>query len=607
MEKKKDLINNIINFIFSKKEHKLIILFFVIAFILRLIAAHNVSVNADEMLHATHAIDIIKSNVLQIMDEDPVWFYLTDLGYKIFGVTLVTSRLLSIIFGSLSIVILFLLTKNLFGKKIAIISSFLLTFSPFILLNTLAEMDIAMMFFILLSCYFFILGLKNKNKKNLLLSSLFFGIAILTKTIAATFLPAFIIFYFYYQKTQNKNKKLITKESVKIWIYFIIILFILLTPIFTFNYLLYKDKGILDVQFARFLGIGNKVYEPIMSTMEKFSFSNVLFGWDGSNPGFLEGLKFYYNMDLLILILFIIGIVLAYRRKPLWANFLSLLFIFPFIFLAGTSLLPYHFSFATPILCIFSAFTVITITNRLNQLLKIKKKLILFVLAILFIVSMFITLNSSFDGSFYGKNEVQKAIEYKEKNMDKDAIIVLDTRIYRGRIAFMFNDMNYIESINFIEAINNIESIPGQTKNSKIYFVECNIDDCGWGNIKNQPTLNDSMESFFKFVSNSSILKSTIKPSRGKEDYFKIYEGNILINEGIFDIIKQNRVWFYYPVRYKLDDWFDKYKTHNKFDAILDKLAHFILYISILIAISSIILTIYFLIKDYQKNDSSPN
>ena len=64
---KVNLLDKILNFIFSKNNTKYLLLLFIAGFILRSIIAINRAPNADEMVYATHAIDIIKSGLLQEM------------------------------------------------------------------------------------------------------------------------------------------------------------------------------------------------------------------------------------------------------------------------------------------------------------------------------------------------------------------------------------------------------------------------------------------------------------------------------------------------------------------------------------------------------------
>src|SRR3989344_2299721 len=254
MEEDHSIINKFVDFLFSKNNLKYLIILFIIGFVLRGLVANNVAPNADEMLHAPHAINFINSGKLQIMDQDPVWFFLTDLSYKIFGVNMFAARFLAVLFGSLSILILYLIVKILYNKNLAFISAIILTFSSFHILMSLAEMDVAMMFFVLVSLFFLIKALKEKKDKYLPLSYLFLGIAILVKQI--------VIFFIYYKL---KNKEKINFKQILI---FILIIFIVTLPVLTFNYLLHKDKGLVDLQFSRFFGIAKETYKPIEARSE---------------------------------------------------------------------------------------------------------------------------------------------------------------------------------------------------------------------------------------------------------------------------------------------------------------------------------------------------
>lgn len=593
MNKKDDIVNKILNFSFNKNYGKWILLLFVIGFILRIIAANNITTNADEMLHATHAIDISKAKVLQIMDEDSVWFYLTDISYKIFGVSMFSGRFLSILFGSLSIIIIYLLGKEMFSKKVGFLAALILTFSPYYLINTLAEMDIAMNFFILLSAYLFLKGLKEEDKKYLILSYIFFGIAVLTKTIAAVFLPAFVIFLIYFR--YKKGVKIFSKSNIKQLLIFAFITFILLTPIFTFNYLLYKDKGIVDVQFSRFLGISKDVYASIEGTMKPFRFHDLFFNYPGHKPGIYEGLMMYYNLDIITFILGILGLVVSFKKDSKSSLFLSLIFIFPFTFVAGTSILPYHFSFGIPIFALFGSNLLVLLQNKIKDILKVNKKIVFYFIILLIIISSFIVVNKN-SSIFKEKSEVAKMMDFS-KNIEDNSLVVVDARVYRGRIAWMFNDKHYLEATYLADILNNIDQLPGDKIPLQTYFIECVVDDCGWGSIANQPEFNQSMENIVTLFSNITNPVKEIKNSYG-DIYFKIYKINIPLKQSILDVADSTHIWFYYPLRYKADDWFDKYKVHNSFDKLLDKFAHIILYLSIFIAIISIFYSFYLLIEN---------
>ena len=351
---KKDALNKVLDFIFSKNNTKYLVLLFIIGIILRVIFSFMIGGSPDETVYGVHALGIIESGLLQEMHEDPVWFYLTDLGYKIFGMTLVSSRLLSIIFGSLSILALYFLTKEMFGRKIALISSILLAFSAYHILMTLTEMDVAMTFFILLSSYFLVKYLKEGKIEHHIISTILLGIGILVKNIGALFIPAYVIALLLYPKIKHKEK-IFSKKNIKIFLIFFVMLFIIAIPTLTFNYLLYKEKGLTDLQFSRFLmGEDKGIYNSISNTIQPFSLNVLLNDFGGGFPGILKGLQFYWQYTIFLLIASIIGIFAGFKKNREFTLYLLILFIVPFLFLSGTSLLEKHFVFAVPIFCIFS-------------------------------------------------------------------------------------------------------------------------------------------------------------------------------------------------------------------------------------------------------------
>ncbi len=380
---KKDILNKTLDFMFSKNNAKYLILLFIIAVILRLIIAFSIGGSPDEMVYGVHALGIINSGLLQEMHENPVWMYLTDLIYKIFGMTLVSSRLLSILFGSLSIIVLYFLTKEMFNKRIAIISAILLTFSSYHILTTITELDVPMVFFVLLSSYFLIKYLKEGIIKYHITATIFLGIGILTKNIAALFIPAYIIAILFYQRTENKEK-ILSKKNIKLLIIFFLIMFIIAFPTLVFNYILYQEKGITDLQFSRFLSGENKgIYQSISNTIQPFSLKVLLVSYDNGIPGILKGFQHYWRYSLFLFLTFLAGIIIALKRDKNWTIYLLTLFLIPFIFLSGTSLLEKHFVFGVPIFCIFSSLFI----DKISQFGKKNSKYIILILILIFLVT----------------------------------------------------------------------------------------------------------------------------------------------------------------------------------------------------------------------------
>ena len=215
------IINKSVDFIFSKDNKKWVLLFFIIGFIIRTLASLKYRFCADAMVHGTHALGFIESGKLQIMDQDAVWFFLTDLSMKIFGANMFGIRFLSVLFGSLTIILVYLLGKELFNEKTGLIASFIFMISPFQILHMQALMDVPMSFFALFSMYLLILSLKENKNIFFILSWISLGIAIMIKQIALVFIPAFVLFYLYYNFKHYRKFKF-----KKIFLAVLIIIFI---------------------------------------------------------------------------------------------------------------------------------------------------------------------------------------------------------------------------------------------------------------------------------------------------------------------------------------------------------------------------------------------
>ena len=591
---KKDILNKTLNFIFSKSNIKYIFLLVIIGFILRLFAVTRLEPSPDEFHFIVHAIDIIKTKVLEIMDESPLWFQLTDLSYIFFGINIISARLIGFLTGSLSIIVIYLITKETFTKKTALIASILLTFSSYhIIFST--TIDSAMLFFILVSTYFLIKGLKENKESQFILATLFYSLAVLTKTIALVFIAPFILFSIYYYYKNDKKIK-INKKSLQIIFILAIIFVISMLPILTHNYLLYKDKKLLDLQFSRFLGIGGEVYKPIEQTLNPFKISN-LFKFGTSGSGILVGLNFFLKYDLLISLLAILGIPIAYKKRKEWTIFLGLWFIFSFIFLAGTSLLPNHFLFGIIPLCILSSNSIIFLKNKISDIIKVNKKVILTLLLVIIISVNLITISKR--GVFSEKDETMELKEYTD-NLPKDSLIIIDSRVYRGRIAWTFNNNHYIETSYIADLINNMENLPGQLIPIKTYFIECAIDDCGWGSVDKE--FNKSVENMIISFKNISIETKVIYDN-GKP-YYIIYETTLNLKESIFSVVDSTHEFMFYPVRYQPEEKiFDKYEIKTTYDRILHTFSYYILKLEVIMAILSFFFIIYLAIKNYKEDN----
>ncbi|MBU3906868.1 MAG: glycosyltransferase family 39 protein [Nanoarchaeota archaeon] len=581
-------INKLIDFIFSKDNRKYVLLLFIAAFILRFLISLRIRFYADELQFITQSIGFIDSGKLQTLNQDGVWYFLTNIFMNIFGVNVLGARFLSILLGAFSVILIYLIAKEIFDEKIALIASIILAFSSYHTLNSIGAMDLPMAFFVFLSMYFLILFLKTDKQKFFLLAWVSLGFAIMIKQIAVLFIPGFILFLIYH------NKKFYAKFRFKQVVYAALLISLMIAPIFTFNYLLYKDKKLVDLQFSRFFNIAKEQYASIANTLNPFSLKTLFISFAEGPPGFFVALTFFYQFEsIVILLLSILGGFILAKSQNKFKWLLALSFLIPFLFLAGTSLLPNHFIFSSLFFALFSANSVNWLSNRFD--VKNRKKIIIFII-LLVIISSFAQIYQETHG-FFGKEEMGKLIDFKDKSMEKGSLVIADSRIYRGKIAFMLWDRHYLETNFFPDLFNQLDKFPGEYAPIKFYCIEAITDDSGWGTVKNQPEFNQTTEQIISLCKEQAQLIKTINDAKG-EPHFAVYQGYVNFKSSALDFVDSTHEFFFYPLEYTpADRVFDNYETYTTFDSLLDNFAHLILYAEIILFFLLLLFLLYMFYK----------
>ncbi|MBC8284535.1 MAG: glycosyltransferase family 39 protein [Nitrospinae bacterium] len=125
-----------------------------------------------------------------------LYYWMVATSYKIFGFSLASARLPSVLFGTFSVGLIFLLACRLFDSRVGLFSAFIL---PSIYLHfqisRWSTTDMALSFFILLALYFFVLLFETEFKKSIFayLFYLSMGLGFMVKGPPAILIPGLTV------------------------------------------------------------------------------------------------------------------------------------------------------------------------------------------------------------------------------------------------------------------------------------------------------------------------------------------------------------------------------------------------------------------------------
>ena len=146
-------------------KNKLFFLFFIYFIILVWGIDKGSLTSWDECLYANVSQHIYKTgNLIDLYyagkkwaDKPPLYMWITALFFKIFGINEFSVRLGSVIFGWGTLVLIYLMGKELFNENVGIVSSlFLLSTYHFLLIAKMGTLDSGLLFFTMLQIYSFL-------------------------------------------------------------------------------------------------------------------------------------------------------------------------------------------------------------------------------------------------------------------------------------------------------------------------------------------------------------------------------------------------------------------------------------------------------------------
>lgn len=128
------------------------------------------------------------------------------------------ARMVNVIFGSMTCVLIYLFGKKFYNRKVGIFAGIILALSPtYIAINASAYLETISSFFVLLGLYLFFSFLDDRNKRYLYSLAIVFGISIITKFLVIPIAGLTIIYLFYLlvinKSVKNKNNDNIDEDD----------------------------------------------------------------------------------------------------------------------------------------------------------------------------------------------------------------------------------------------------------------------------------------------------------------------------------------------------------------------------------------------------------
>lgn len=593
-------LDNAFNLIYSKEKkiERYVLILMIIGFFLRLKAALNLGVLADDMVFASQSAGVINAGILSTHSNPPLFFYLTDLAYNLLGYTTLASRFWPLLCGTMLIGVIFLISRKLFNSKVGLFAAFFATFSNFLVRMTFSEQSLVVFFLSFLGVYLGMLYLDSKNINWIICSGVFFGLALLTKYNAPFIILSFLIFSAYYMKLEGLE---FNKKTLKPFGIFILILIIAFIPVIAFNYFIYQEKGIVDVYFSRVVHVekAQQLYASLAG--QENSFLGNFF-----NLGNYGNYNLIYHTDLIMLIFGIVGLGLWFKRNNrLSIAFFFLFLIIPFLLQSAGAPLAKHFAFIQILFAIPAGYALNGLFEKYFQNKKYIQIIVLLIIAILMVINLGNAYSTP--SNYASKSATSELKDYINKNIKDNELIVFDDRIYNARNFWLATDKPFLTMGQFPQFYEFSKNSNSSKLITKVHFIECVIDDCGWGWIANNQEVNQSNEKLFKEMSesgttsiNGKIIEkkyysNEITGSYEENEVYRIYSLNVPLTSGLVEQTKNLQSFYFVPYMYKnMNDYIFNYQT-SEIGSLFNKISQFEIYLAILLVIIAILLVLILL------------
>lgn len=403
----------------------LVILILLVGALLRIynLSSENVSFDEANALQFTE-------NPSSDFGHPPFYFLFLNYWIKLFGDGEFSIRAPSVIFGILSILLLYFLADLLFDKNIALLSIFIFSINPFhIYLSQQARMYPLFILFSLLSLFYFFKVLKEEKKINWWFYIIFNLLNLYTHYFAVFVLFIEILYFILFCRN--------LKFKLRDFILTNLLILILFSSQFLkiYNGFLSKTSG---------FNWGLKSSEYFTSIFNSF------LGWD-------------ILFTLIVFLLFLFGL-LKIDKKINFFGFIYVLFplIVGFFLSFEIPIIPRHFIFILPIYIMFISKGLINIKYKWIQM---------FLVVFIFLISGF---KLADDYSNSNNPQWEESVDYIENKKQKEDVILIDYYA-KGPIDYYYKgNLTRIDLLSSVDVNENkkiYDDIKSKLKTNRVWLI----------------------------------------------------------------------------------------------------------------------------------------
>jgi 4-amino-4-deoxy-L-arabinose transferase-like glycosyltransferase len=244
----------LVNMINDIKKNKMLLVILSLSFLFRILFSfdNNKVLFGDIGTYRGYGMAILKHGVMyNSAYQAPGYTYFLALIFKLFGQSMPMVYFAQSLIGTFNTGLIYCIAKKAFGERIGKHSAlFSLLYWPLTLYSGILLSETLFMLFLLLGFYMFLIALDNEKVKYFVLSSFFFSLAALTRSIVLLFV--FLVPLVYAVMYRRKIGKWFRNSLV-----FIIVFCIMITPWTIRNYIKYKAFIPVDNLGGVNLYIGN--------------------------------------------------------------------------------------------------------------------------------------------------------------------------------------------------------------------------------------------------------------------------------------------------------------------------------------------------------------